>query len=164
MFLVVDGKVSFVNRAFQKMIGYDTDEIQGQPFTKFVAPEDLELVTKNYKLRQEGQIVPTNYEWRMLHKNSSRVFVNMSARVINYQNKKATIGTLKDITLQKELEHTLLNQKNLFKGIADAANILLTERDFDIAIKNTLKSLGESSEVDRVYIFENDFDEENPNF
>lgn len=164
VFLVVDGKVSFVNRAFQKMIGYDTDEIQGQPFTKFVAPEDLELVTKNYKLRQEGQIVPTNYEWRMLHKNSSRVFVNMSARVINYQNKKATIGTLKDITLQKELEHTLLNQKNLFKGIADAANILLTERDFDIAIKNTLKSLGESSEVDRVYIFENDFDEEKSKF
>ncbi|MDT3695712.1 MAG: PAS domain S-box protein [Ignavibacterium sp.] len=160
VFLIVDGRVSFVNRAFQKMVGYINDEIVGEPFTKFVAPEDLELVKRNYKLRQEGKITPASYEWRMLHKNGSRVFVNMSARVINYQNKKATIGTLKDITLQKELEHTLLNQKNLFKGIAEAANILLTERDFDIAIKNTLKSLGESSDIDRVYIFENDFDEE----
>ncbi|MDY0082179.1 MAG: PAS domain S-box protein, partial [Ignavibacteriaceae bacterium] len=160
VFLIVDGMVSFVNRAFKKMIGYDTDEIQGQPFTKFISPEDLELVKNNYKLRQEGQVVPAYYEWRMLHKNGSRVFVNMSARVINYQNKKATIGTLKDITLQKELEHTLLNQKNLFKGIADAANILLTERDFNLAIRNTLKSLGESSDIDRVYIFENNIDEE----
>ncbi len=164
VFLVVDGLVSFVNRAFKKMIGYDSDEIQGRPFTDFIAPEDLELVKGNYKLRQEGQAAPASYEWRMLHKNGSRVFVNMSARVINYQNKKATIGTLKDITLQKELEHTLLNQKNLFKGIADAANILLTERNFDLAIRNTLKSLGQSSDVDRVYIFENDIDEKNSKY
>lgn len=164
VFLVVDGKLSFVNRAFSKMIGYEVDEIEDQSFTKFVAPEDLDLVTRNYKLRQDGKPAPSSYEWRMLHKDGSRVFVNMSARVINYQGKKATIGTLKDITLQKELEQTLLNQKNLFKGVADAANILLTERDFDIAIKNTLRSLGESSDIDRVYIFENNIDEENSKY
>jgi signal transduction histidine kinase/ActR/RegA family two-component response regulator len=82
----------------------------------------------------------------------------MSARVINYQGKKATIGTLKDITHQKKLEQTLLNQKNLFKGVADAANILLTEKGFDVAIANTIKSLGQSSDIDRVYIFENSYD------
>ena len=164
VFLVVDGILSFVNRAFSKMIGYEVDEIEDQSFVKFVAPEDLDLVTRNYKLRQEGKPAPSSYEWRMLHKDGSRVFVNMSARVISYQGKKATIGTLKDITLQKELEQTLLNQKNLFKGVADAANILLTERDFDIAIKNTIRSLGESSDIDRVYIFENDIDEENSKY
>jgi hypothetical protein len=79
----------------------------------------------------------------------------MSARVINYQGKKATIGTIKDVTHQKKLEETLLNQKNLFKGVADAANILLTEKDFNLAITDTLKSLGQSSDIDRVYIFEN---------
>ena len=94
----------------------------------------------------------------MLHKNGGKVYVNMSARVINYQGKKATIGTLKDITHQKELEQILISQKNLFKGVADAANILLTERDFDLAISNTIKSLGQSSDIDRVYIFENGID------
>src|SRR5690606_29864970 len=106
VFLVVDGILSFVNRAFSKMIGYEVDEIEDQSFVKFVAPEDLDLVTRNYKLRQEGKPAPSSYEWRMLHKDGSRVFVNMSARVISYQGKKATIGTLKDITLQKELEQT----------------------------------------------------------
>lgn len=159
VFLVVDGKLSFVNRAFSKMINYEVDEIEGQSFTKFVAPEDIDLVTRNYQLRQAGKPVSSSYEMRMLHKDGNRVFVNMSARVISYKGKKATIGTLKDITLQKELEQTLLSQKNLFKGVADVANILLTERDFDLAIKKTLKSLGESSDIDRVYIFENDIDE-----
>jgi signal transduction histidine kinase len=96
----------------------------------------------------------------MLHKNGGRVFVNMSARVINYQGRNATIGTLKDITHQKKLERVLLNQKNLFKGVSDAANILLTERDFDKAISYTLKSLGQSSDIDRVYIFENSIDKQ----
>ena len=118
----------------------------------------MDMVVNNYKLRQEGKPAPSSYEWRMLHKNGGKVFVNMSARVINYQGKKATIGTIKDVTLQKELEQTLLSQKNLFKGVADAANILLTERNFDRAMNRTLESLGQSSDIDRVYIFENGID------
>lgn len=160
VFLIENGIISFVNKAFCKMIGLEINEITGQPFTKFVAPEDIDLVVGNYKLRQEGKPAPTSYEWRMLHKNGGRVDVNMSARVINYQGKNATIGTLKDITHQKRLERVLLNQKNLFKGVSDAANILLTERDFDVAISNTLKSLGQSSDIDRVYIFENSIDKQ----
>lgn len=158
VFLIVDEIIKYVNRAFCKMIGYENNELEGSSFIKLIAAEDVELVLKNYKLRQEGKPAPSSYEWSMLHKNGGKVFVNMSARVINYQGKKATIGTIKDVTLQKKLEQTLLNQKNLFKGVADAANILLTEKDFNVAISNTLKSLGESSDIDRVYIFENSFD------
>ena len=158
VFLVENGIISFVNHAFCTMIGYDINEIEGSTFTKFVAPEDIDLVLNNYKLRQEGKPVPSSYEWRMLHKNGGKVFVNMSARSITYKGKKATIGTLKDVSLQKELEQILMSQMNLFKGVADAANILLTERNFNLAITNTLKSLGQSSNVDRVYIFENTVD------
>lgn len=160
VFLIVDGLVSFVNRAFSSMIGYEINEIEGEPFTKFIAPEDIDLVSGNYKLRQEGKPAPSSYEWRMLHKNNGRVFVNMSARVINFKGKKATIGTIKDVTHQKKLEQILLNQKNLFKGVAEAANILLTEKNYDLAISKTLKSLGQSSDIDRVYIFENAVDGE----
>jgi len=158
VFLLEDGKITFVNRAFCKMIGYDISEIEGIHFTKFVSPEDMNLVTSNYKLRQEGKTAPGSYEWRMLHKNGNRVYVNMSARVINYHGGRATIGTIKDISLQKDLENTLLEQNNLFKGVADAANILLTEKDFNIAISKTLESLGQSSSIDRAYIFENGID------
>lgn len=159
VFSIENGILTYANRALSEMIGYSIEETIGYSFTNFVAPEDLELVKKNYSLRQNGLGAPSSYEWRMLHKDGKRVYVNMSARVINYHGRKATIGTIKDVTHQKELEQILLNQKNLFKGVADAANILLTERDFDLAIKNTLQSLGQSSDIDRVYIFENAVDD-----
>ncbi len=34
------------------MIGFEVSEIHGESFTKFVAPEDMDLVVENYKLRQ----------------------------------------------------------------------------------------------------------------
>ena len=158
VFSIEGGIITYANRALAEMIGYELEETIGTDFTKFLAPEDHDLVTTNYKRRQDGLETPTSYEWRMLHKDGRRVYVNMSARIIEYHGRKATIGTIKDVTHQKELEQILLNQKNLFKGVADAANILLTERDFNLAINKTLQSLGHSSDIDRVYIFENSMD------
>lgn len=158
VFLIQDGNISFVNQAFSEMIGYDVSEIVGNSFTKFVAPEDINVVARNYERRQEGEIFPPHIERRMLHKNGSRVYVNVNARVIHYQGGKATIGTLKDVTKEMKMQEVLLSQKNLFKGIAEVSNILLTEKDFDLAITSTLRSLGESTKVNRVYIFENSKD------
>jgi PAS domain S-box-containing protein len=155
VFSIENEIITYSNRALSEMLGLRIEETIGHPFKDFIAPEDVDLVTGNYSRRQSGLDAPSNYEWRMLHKSGKRVYVNMSARVIKFHGRKATIGTIKDVTHQKELEKILLNQKNLFKGVADAANILLTERDFDLAIKKTLESLGKSSDIDRVYIFEN---------
>lgn len=160
VFSIEGGIITYANRALAEMIGYEIEETIGTHFSKFVAPEDMDLVFSNYKRRQDGLSAPASYEWRMLHKDGRRIYVNMSARIVEYQGRKATIGTLKDVTHQKELEQILLNQNNLFKGVADAANILLTERDFDKAINKTLQSLGQSSDIDRVYMFENSFDSE----
>lgn len=159
VFLILDGYIGFINRAFCNMLGYETYEVEGEVFTKFIAPEDRDLVVNNYKLRLEGKPAASTYEVKILHKNGNRVFVNLTARAINYKEKQATIGTLKDITHQKKLEQILVNQTKLFKGVAEAANILLTERNLDNAIAKTLKSLGQSLDIDRVYIFENYFDE-----
>lgn len=150
--------ITFANRAVAEMLGTSVDEIIGKVFTDFIAPEDLGLMKENYLLRQKGLEVPATYEYRMLRKDGKRIYVNFNARVIEFHGRRTTIGTVKDVTHQRELEQILLNQKNLFKGVADAANILLTERNFDQAIKKTLQSLGQSSDIDRVYIFENSID------
>lgn len=150
--------LTYANRALCEMIGYDIKETIGFPFAKFIAPEDMEMVRRNYSLRQKGLDVPGSYEFRMLHKDGKRVYVNLSARIVDYHGTKTTIGTLKDVTTKRELEQILLNQKNLFKCVADAAHILLTETNFDQAINRTLQSLGQSSDIDRVYLFENSVD------
>ncbi|NWF51251.1 MAG: PAS domain S-box protein [Ignavibacteriaceae bacterium] len=157
VFLIQKGKINFVNKAFADMIGYEVDEIIGTDFTVFVAPEDLEMVKSNYYKRLNGENPPASYEWRMLHKNGSRVIVNMSVRIIGYQGGLASIGTIKDVTRLKKDEEILRKQNELFKGIVAASKSLLSENDFNSSIDKTLQSLGEFSKVDRVYIFKNNY-------
>ena len=159
VFLIQDAKLNFVNKAFADIVGYSIEELLDIEFTKLVAPEDQDLVLTNYKRRLAGENIPTSYEWRMLHKDGSRVFVNMSVRLINYKGKIASIGTIKDITLKKRMEDNLLRQQKILYGVAEASNVLLVEKDFNIAIKKTLAFLGESASVDRVYLFENKTEE-----
>lgn len=159
VFLIQEAKLNFVNKAFADMVGYSIEELLDIEFAQLVAPEDQDLVLTNYKRRIAGENVPTSYEWRMLHKDGSRVFVNMSVRLINYQGRIASIGTIKDITLKKRMENNLLRQQKILYGVAEASNVLLVENNFDTAIQKTLAFLGESASVDRVYIFENSTDE-----
>lgn len=105
IFIVQDTKIYFVNEAFARMIGYTVDEIIGMDFRKLCAPEDLKLVADRYFRRQAGEVVPSEYEFRMLHKDGkTRVFVNVNVGLINYRGKVASIGTLRDITKQKQME------------------------------------------------------------
>ncbi len=164
VFLIQEGKLNFINQAFANLVGYAVEELLNIEFTKLVAPEDYEMVISNYKRRQAGEKVPTSYEWRMLHKDGSRVYVNMSVRLINFKGKVASIGTLKDITKNKKLEETLKRQRNLLSATAEASNILLTEPDFTQAINQTLSILGKKTTVDRVYIFQNTFSEKSGSY
>lgn len=105
IFIVQDAKICFVNEAFARMTGYTVDEIIGMDFRKLCAPEDLKLVADRYFRRQAGEVVPSKYEFRMLHKDGkTRVFVNVNVGLINYKGKVASIGTLRDITKRKQME------------------------------------------------------------
>ncbi len=48
----------------------------------------------------------------------------------------------------------------LLKSVADAINYLITISDFNEAMVSALRSLGEATGVDRVYVFENHYDPE----
>lgn len=117
IFIMQDAKMSFVNEAFARMIGYTIDEIIGMDFRKLIAPEDLEFVADRYFRRQAGEYVPGEYEFRMLHKDGkTRVCVNVNVELINYKGKVASIGTLKDITKRKQMEKA---QQKLYEELKE---------------------------------------------
>jgi len=105
VFIIVDGKMQFVNEAFAKMVGYSAAEIVGLDFEQLVAPEDLKKVVQRYRRRLAGERVEKEYEFRLLHKDGmARVFVNMNVGLFNYQNDLASMGTVKNITDRKSAE------------------------------------------------------------
>ncbi len=61
----------------------------------------------------------------------------------------------RDITEQKQAEAELQQRDRLLQAVAKAANYLLVEMNYAIAIDKALTVLGVAAKVDRVYIFSN---------
>lgn len=104
IFIIRDEKIQFANEAFARTAGCTVEEVIGKNFTEFVAPEDLGMVAERYRRRQAGEPVPREYEFRILHKDGSRIIVNMNVGLINYRGKVASMGTVRDVTELKKIE------------------------------------------------------------
>jgi len=114
VFLINEGKIIFANEAFASIIGYTIEEVIGEDFKKFVAPEDMELVVNNYEKRMKGDSAPNEYEFRAIHKDGiTRIYVNMTVDRINYENKPAALGTIKDISETKKMQEQLSGSTHL---------------------------------------------------
>jgi len=86
------------------MVGYTVEEVIGRDFKDFISPADLEMVESRYEKRFRGEHVPAEYEFRMLHKKGTDVYVNMHVGLVNYQDGTASMGTVKDVTGRVNVE------------------------------------------------------------
>jgi diguanylate cyclase (GGDEF)-like protein len=62
---------------------------------------------------------------------------------------------IREITEQKQAELELKQRDRLLQAVAEAANYLLAEMNYDLAIEKALAALGEATNVERVYLFQN---------
>ena len=136
VFIVIDGKFQFVNEAFARMAGYEVEEIIGKDLREFIAPEDVAKVFDYYTRRQAGENVPYEYEFNALHRDrKTRLVLNMTVAIINYQGRIATMGTLKDITERKHAEELLRQSKEFAETVLNSINnpiTIIDVKDFTI--------------------------------
>ncbi|MFZ3384972.1 MAG: PAS domain S-box protein [Candidatus Methanoperedens sp.] len=127
VFVIQDAKMVFVNQEFAKITGYSIEESIGMDFSKFVAPEDLEMVKDRYYRRQEGKNVPKEYEFHVLHKNGEKPVVNMNVGIVTYRGRVASMGILRDITVKKRAEDSLKLFSETVKNAPDGVQIVDTD-------------------------------------
>ncbi|MBW4563471.1 MAG: EAL domain-containing protein [Mojavia pulchra JT2-VF2] len=63
---------------------------------------------------------------------------------------------VRDITEQKQAAAELRQRDRLLQAVAEAANYLLVEMNYEAGIEKALTLLGEAAEVDRAYLFKNE--------
>jgi len=121
-FIMQDGFLQFCNGAFAAMIGYTPTEIIGTPVPNLIAPEDREVVMGRQRDRLLGKSLLESYEFRMIHKDAiTRVLVILSVGIGTYRDRPAVIGTVRDVTREREREHALLESEGKYRSLVETS-------------------------------------------
>jgi PAS domain S-box-containing protein len=123
VFIAQDGRIVYTNQAFSSRLGYTETEAMGIPIADLIAPEDRTLVTYRHQSRLAGNIEPEIYEFSLLHRDgTTRLRVKMCVGSGKYQGRPATIGTVHDISDEREREVQVREGEMWARQIADTTD------------------------------------------
>jgi PAS domain S-box-containing protein len=139
--LDLEGKILQTNYAFQSMVGYTEQELAGNPFYKFLHPEDVRKATR---LFQDAKVNGTSYfrfEHRTIHSDQSIVWVKTIFTVIKSGNKAEdpalVVGIVENITDQKRLELEMAELNSRLQNSMELERLRLAQELHD----NPMQSL-----------------------
>jgi PAS domain S-box-containing protein len=131
IYIAQDDVFVFVNRRMTDLLGLPARELEGKPFLGFVFSEDRDLVGANYRRRIAGEEVADAYDFRLIGPGGATVWVFLSAAVIEWNGRPATLNLLSDVTARKyaeaALEHT---NRALEEATARAESASRAKSDF----------------------------------
>ena len=152
----LDGTILKINQAVERLLGYKSNEIIGQKFQDvFKIPNDV-----FYKYIHSMDNTELSVGTLKLKARNGRELI------FEYQNTFAKDieiagvirGIARNVTERIKAELELKRKDALLSAVADASILLLVNPDHQFSINEVLRILGEATEVDRVYIFENHYD------
>ncbi len=108
IYIIVDGKLVYVNPAFTEVVGYQKEELLGRDYTDFVIEEDRPLVAENIQRRLAGKAKSVRYSFRAQRRDGALVHVGVHGGMAIYQGKPAIIGVAQDVTELKKAEEQIL--------------------------------------------------------
>jgi PAS domain S-box-containing protein len=115
----MEGKITFVNRAFFQMIGYPTADLLGQPFARFLHPDDVDKIQAQF-LEGFRRLPERHLEYRLLHKDGHILHCYSNPAAILYEGQ--AVGTsivIYDITERKRAEEELAQHRDHLEELVE---------------------------------------------
>ncbi len=130
----LQGRLTFVNPAFRKMLGYEEGELVGKEFREITLEADLPAENAYVRELLDGERDHYDIEKRYVRKDGETIWVALSAAVLRNAQGKLTLGLamVQDITARKNAEAQLMQAQKmesigrLAGGVAHDFNNLLT--------------------------------------
>lgn len=99
VYIIQEGKFTYVNPRLAEIFGYEVDEVQNQKTVlDFVCEYDREKVDFNIRVRMYGIKKSMHYMFDALHKSGKILNVEVYGTFLMYKGDGAVIGTLIDVT------------------------------------------------------------------
>jgi PAS domain S-box-containing protein len=106
------GNFIFINKAAEKMTGYDQDEILNKSFYDLVAPEYHQLIEERVKKRVARETLTDSFKFEIITRSNTRVWVELTTNpVVKYDEVVGIQGVARDVSERMEFEEHLKRAK-----------------------------------------------------
>ena len=164
MILITDlsGVIEYVSKNALKMIDKESDEeLIGKNYLEFLDPSSRELAKSNISHMLFGHLRGAG-EYKVIKNDGSYVYTEINGEIIRDRDGSPMhmIFIIRDISARKDVESKLYFQTRLQELLMNISNtyINLPIKDYDFAVNNSLKELGEFIGADRIYLFDYNFE------
>ncbi len=104
----LDGVITLVNKACEKLTGYPVSELPGKNVREFLTPETLHIAGQVKDKLLRGEMMEHRYEQRLIKKDSSEAIMQLTTRLIVSDGKPQAFHNMaRDITEERRLQHNL---------------------------------------------------------
>ena len=117
-----DDKLTFVNKAFADMLGYEESELLGLNLRKLVDEDNFRRIRKETEQRKKG--VTSRYELDMCRKDGQACTVQVSASPLWDEEGRfvATLAIVMNITARKRAEKALEESEKRYRTLFESAS------------------------------------------
>jgi PAS domain S-box-containing protein/putative nucleotidyltransferase with HDIG domain len=120
-----DMKIVFANKSAADNTCYSIDTLTSGDFTRFIHPDDIDIVSDYHMRRLNGENVPSVYSFKIICNDGTIKWTELNAALIQWEKKPATLIFLKDITERKLLdEERSLSFKRIKKTLDATVNAI----------------------------------------
>jgi len=122
-FLVTDagGRFLYANRQAARISGYTEEQLLDRGLHELVPPEELDTVLERHVRRISGRELPERYESKLLHRDGSRIPLEVSGSTVRWRGETASMTMIRDISkrkaAEKELARSLEAKEVLFREV-----------------------------------------------
>ena len=117
--IIQDGKFCYSNYYFLNATGYTLNELMDKDSFEIVVPEDREMVRENTIRMLKGEVL-SPYQFRVICKDGSIIWVMATVKSIQYHGRQAVLGNYMQITGRKQLEDALKDNEERYRELADS--------------------------------------------
>jgi PAS domain S-box-containing protein len=111
----------YANRAAVEISGYTEKELYSMRFWDFVHPDHKNMGKQIGLDRQQGKVVPRDYELKIITKNGAEKWVSLTGNKIQYEDKPTALISVTDITERKLAEKELHKSEEKYRSLVENA-------------------------------------------
>jgi PAS domain S-box-containing protein len=145
IFINKKGRVAYVNKRCEEIMGYSRDEYYSENFNflDLIAPECRDLVKENFKMHISGKDIPP-YDYKIITKDGREITAIITTKLTDYEGEKAILGIITDITERKKAEEQLRKASNEWEATFNSINDLVSIHDKDFNLVKVNKAFSDT--------------------